>query len=142
MTDPVRVDAPTLQDRPNLLYFAFLVERLTTNRHLDHNEQRWCRWLVDASRDAAERLDTVEAQLTQALDSEQAGWRNSARLKGEYEAERGQVTKAVDIVRSFVAASVSGTPGRFTAEQILEAFAAAGLPVGGETETTDGEEEA
>jgi hypothetical protein len=126
-TDPVRVDAPTLQDR--LRDYSGLVggeERAT--------------YLA-----AAERLDTLEAQLA-ARDELIAAYKaevvtlveQAYNLATERDMLRGQVTQAVNIREqdheafATILTTVSSRLGAVMRDANA-AFAAAGLPVGGET---------
>jgi hypothetical protein len=126
-TDPVRVDAPTLQDR------------LKRDASVIYLRSRWLGSRVPTSvqdmREAAERLDTLEAQLADERAEVDRLSLDLATKVGLLHIARGQVTQAVNIVRDWQRGwigSPSFAPERLC-ELILDAFAAAGLPVGGET---------
>jgi hypothetical protein len=118
MTDPVRVDAPTLQDRLREL--------------VEPGDKTPTAVVIRA---AAERLDTLEARLTAERAEVDRLSLDLATKVGLLHIARGQVTQAVNIVRDWQRGwigSPSFAPERLC-ELILDAFAAAGLPVGGET---------
>jgi hypothetical protein len=189
--DPVRVDAPTLQDRLVQIISDYgcwscnldepgeaarrVLDLLAEYRpqvidgyEVEHDDLIG-EWMVDGAvatpfegvllsevTRLAERLDTLEAQLAaaeQGADAVHEALSESLRrMARELLAARGQVTQAVNIVharldtaRLYAAGAAteavrdSWTHVARVVEGLLDAFAAAGLPVGGETpeEETD-----